>query len=363
MYGDGSSIFGRSVAKKLSGDQMLPKSGLSVRTSSSGAGPGARSVGGMQNPIADAYDAAAERFRMSQKDPYAELAARETDMGYRYPDAYSAAAAAATQVPWMEKPARAVEAPPPDLLPWIGPQATVPARGWAGQRITSFGTSGVDLKPWPTEWDARHKMGFIPTGSRDAGYSPEWDTPDRHRRVSGRLEGLQTQDQHVFKERPWLSLRAANGTCHVRLTAGMSGGMEAVREFFVGRGWTCTFMLAEYDHLKIEILEIDAVTTQLQYAWLGDGMQAGDQNLYLPQKIVLAQVGVPQPVPEAAYGVYTSIFDVAWTWTTPLIGNTQASGIASSAVGATIPVQFNAVLGVFFTPSIINDVVWVLRTI
>lgn len=299
------------------------------------------------------YDLAAARFAPRQ-DPYAEWAQRERELGYRYPQPYAVAAAEAARVPRLTLA---------ETMPDVGSHMAVfPAPSVAGKRATSWGSYGRDAEVIP--WDARTRAGGM--SSRTPGLETEWDATEDRRRKSGRIVGTGGMTQTVHADRPYLTMKAT-ASMQVRVTVGMAGGFEQVRNFYLGGGFTASFMLADYDTVKVEVLLVEAATTELQFAWLGDGLQAGDQTLYMPQIIAPADVAAFAVVPEGAYAVFCESNDADWQWDIPALAGYNIGfgggfpGLTSS-LGVTA-VEENRVMGTRYRPSIVNNILWALRPI
>jgi len=216
----------------------------------------------------------------------------------------------------------------------VGPERVAyPAPSVAGWRTTQMGTVGMAAGYEQQPWDARHQAGFLETGSRAPGFSNELDRAEKNRWQSGIL-GLNLATEamtlHPSAERPYLSMRGSpnvgNTELVVRLTAGSPGGAETQRTFFLGGGFTASFLLDGYQTVRVEILSKTNLTDVLQWAWEVTGLQAGDQQLYLAQTYVTGGVNTTFNVPEGAYEVSWSqspTSDVGVNgvhWVNPLIG-------------------------------------------
>ena len=335
----------------------------------SGHGKATPSTPSSQNSIASHYDTAALRFARPGLPAFELAAQRERELGYRYPAPYAAAAEEQRRVVNL-----ALGTPRPSSLDapggYIGPDGSIfPARSIAGERLTFHGTGGRDqLNDFRARpWDARDQLGAAALGGRGPGFIPGWDNQERARRSSGKLIGVQGMNQTVHHDRPYLSLRAT-ASMSVRVTAGMAGGFDQSRDFFLGGGYTASFMLADYDSVHVETLTVETATTELQFAWLTTGMQAGDQTLYIPMRVTVAFLGIFTVVPQGAYLLYCEQNDPNWSWDVPVIaGYTVAAGGGFPGVNAGVPglasAQSNQVMGTRFNPSLVNDIMWALRPI
>ena len=249
--------------------------------------------------------------------------------------------------------------------------ATVyPAPSVRGWRMTQMGTSGqltgYDRQPW----DARQQAGFLETGSRAPGFVEELDRAEKNRWQSGTLgAGLATESMtlHPSAERPYLSLRAfpnnGNSELIVRLTAGSPGGAETQRTFFLGGGYTASFLLDGYQTVRVEILSKTNLTDVLQWAWEVTGLQAGDQQLYFAQTYVGDNVNDQIfNVPEGAYDVVWSVSPTSTAaaggirWINPLIG-------VDMVAVASIPWIRYPVQGSQFAMNNTVTVMWFIRPI
>jgi hypothetical protein len=304
------------------------------------------------------YDAVAAQYRSNLRDPYADVAARAREMGARFPGAYEAVAADAIQagVAWSQ-PARPQ---PLARMPDLSGDNIFDAANLAGQRTSMFGSHGLDADVYGANtMDARQWANFEATGSRNPQVPNADLQEDAGRRVSGRLANLETMSQRVPKGRPWLTLRTT-ASAHCRVTAQMSGGFEQSREFWIGGGSTASFLLGDYESATVEVLGASPTTTQVQFAWIGEGMQAGNQELYLPQAIT-PSAPLFVAVPEGAFAVSAGQPDAFWTWDQPgVVGYSGTVGIASVSSGVAAR---NPVLGSRFMSGVVNQIMWILRPI
>ena len=310
------------------------------------------------------YDAVAAQYRANLRDPYEDAAARAREMGARFPGAYEAVAADAIQagLAWN----RPALAQPLGGMPDLSAGGIFDAANVAGQRTSMFGTHGLDADVYGAHtMDARQWANFEETGSRNPQPLRTDIQEDAGRRVSGRLANGETMSQRIPKGRPWLTLRTTT-SAHCQVTAQMSGGFEQSREFWIGGGSTASFLLGDYESVTVQVLGGSAITTQVQFAWVGEGMQAGSQELYLPQVIVATGFdgfGNPlfAPVPEGAYQITPSLPDALWAWDQPgVAGFTNTTGITNVSSGVSAK---NPVIGSRFHAGIANNVFWILRPI
>lgn len=301
------------------------------------------------------YDRVAEAYRQNQADPYADIVAREREMGFRHPTPYAAVAAAAVEagVQWNARPN--APALPPNVFP---NGALYGAGSVAGEHVTPWGTEGRVADPYGERiWDIRQRMNYKETsGGRDPAV-PYEDLQQSQARMSGRLTVGETMAQRVPSGRAWLVIRTTS-SAKCKVSAQMSGGFEQARTFWVGGGSVASFMLADYESMKLEVLDGDTSSAQVQFAWVAQGLEAGNQQLYLPEVII---AGAARDVPEGAFAVIVNTPDAAWTWTQPgVAGFSIATGVVAvtSGVAATNPVS-----GSQYAPSIGNQVTWLLRPI
>lgn len=311
--------------------------------------------------LSSGYDAAADAYRSTNPDPYGAAVERERQLGVRFSDPYDANAILA----------RRYGEPLPPLQRVASRTSIFPSSVVGGQRIDDQGAVGRSAPGAMLDvtWEARLQAGAMSSGSRDAGLDPHWDLGRNQNRYSGRLTAAgQSMTQRVDRERPYFTVRAS-GSADVRVTAGMSGGFEQSRHFHVGGGFQGQFMLAEYDTVKLEFIATGAAATEVQFAWLRQGIEAGDVTLHLPDRIVAAQLNVLQFVPEGAYEVSVRAADLNWSWQSSAFGafiiNNTAGGyqglVGQDGVGGIAAT--NPVLGAAFTPTVINDIVWHLRPV
>jgi hypothetical protein len=340
-----STVSGRGVrpAAKLPGqllhqDAVLRGHGLTPSSANSG------------------YDRVAQAYRNNQVDPYADVAAREREMGFRHPTPYAAVAAAAVEagMAW-HGPSR----PAPAWNPNVAPGGYLFGAGSvAGEHTTPWGTEGRVADPYGERiWDIRQRMNYKETGGGRDPAVPNADLQQSQARMSGRLTVGETMAQRVPSGRAWLSIRTpTSAKCTV--TAQMSGGFEQSRTFWVGGGSIAAFMLADYESMKLEVLSGDTSSAQVQFAWVSQGLEAGNQQLYLPEVIV---AGGPRDVPEGAFAVIVNTPDAAWSWTQPgVAGFAITPGVVAVASGVSAS---NPVSGSRYTASIGNNITWLLRPI
>lgn len=311
------------------------------------------------------YDAVANQYRQDQADPYADLAAREREMGYRHPSPYAAVAAAAVEagVRFQEPARRSPLANMPDL----SGGAIYDPLNIAGQRGTMFGTHGWTVDPNGLEiWSARQFAGMQASGGRDPNVVPQDVQDGSGRRVSGRMTNGETMSQRVPKGRPWLVLRTTESAM-CKVTAMMSGGFEQERTFWIGGGSTASFLLNDYESAAVEVLGGTSASTVVQFAWVSEGMQAGNQDLYLPEVIAASGFdGSGNPlfvaVPEGAYQVSPATTDALWLWDQPGVTGYQ-NAVGVSAGGAASGSTRNPVNGSRYHANVANSLMWILRPI
>jgi hypothetical protein len=305
------------------------------------------------------------RYQVGHEDPYAQIARRETEIGRRMPLPYQAASALAASpvAPELRYPVPAYE----DAH---GAQALFSSGSVSGRRETLEGLVGKE--GGLDTWDTRQKFGYGRLQSR-SGYSEEWDNAANRERRSGKLFNIETQTQAVDPRWPYLYLRATGavaaagvnyvGNAQVLLTAGMydTGGAEAQREFWLGGGFTGSFDFQGWDQVTIDVLSILS-GTRVEFAWVTNGVQAGDRSLYLPGTFAAA---VSQPVPEGAYQIVVEDpgAPVTLSWFT-------AAGVTISQVVGSVPGvnyllfgQQIPVLGTSLAISVACDMVWIERPI
>ena len=291
-----------------------------------------------------------------EMDASEDLAQQYRQVGRRLVDPYAARAA--------EEAMRAARQRTLHAGVQVGPDTPYPAPNMRGWRSTQMGTygrlTGYDRQPW----DARLQAGYIDAGARGPGFADELDRAEKNRWQSGRLQqGSMTL--HPSPDRPYLMLRcpdtSGNGTSsiHVRLEAGMMGGASSTREFFLGGGFTASFLLDGYATVRIEIVQTqNPGVDRLEWAWEISGVQAGDQSLYFPQRLILGP-GVWFSIPEGAFEVLWSGPLANITWSNP--------NIPAWVVDKAAPPQFVSlpIIGsrINFAGGVNTPVLWRLRPI
>jgi len=384
--GKSSNLRGEALATPRSGGftfsdprlEGIP--GLSVGPSVGGMALGGGRAGvGTQG---SGYDLAAQRYAVTHEDPYAEVARREAEIGRRMPLPYQTSSALAGQLPSPER----MESQYTEVR---DRSAAYEAASISGQHVTQWGTTGTPLVR-PATWDMRQQFGGYQMNSRNA-FSEEWDARGGRERRSGRLQANSTKmSQRVDSRFPYLRLRAKgvtsdagnayDGNAQVRVTAGISetGGAESVRTFWLGGGFVAEFDLQGWDQCTVEILQI-LTGTYVEFSWTVNGLQSGNKDLYLPQRITPAAGGTA--VPEGAYGIIVEdptpavpATTLTMTWTTADAAGGGADLVFSQVVGddgTSSGLYFGQVLRVLGTNLqwtlpmgvLTVDVVWVLRTI
>ncbi len=262
---------------------------------------------GTTRGTASGYDLTARRYAVGRADPYDAIARREQDLGRRLPLPYQAASALAGM------PSLTGHSPTEDNLytDLHSDHAAVPSGSMAGQRQTHAGTFGARTDTagggW---WPARKRYGYGQMGSRDTGYSEEWDTAANRERRSGRITQVGAFSQEVDPNWPWLRLTSKgsateaegtyDGMALVRVTAGLheGGGEEQSRLFWLGGGMVASFDLKGWSQVTVEAVEL-LEGTFMGFAWTTEALPGDNSSLYLPESYVTAATSVP--VPEGAY--------------------------------------------------------------
>lgn len=323
------------------------------------------------NAIASAYDYAALRASGQLVDPYEQQAAFQRELGRRFAEPYEAKVALIRM--------RQMQAAQADPRIDAGSRSAIyPAAAKAGRRMSSMRTFGSAI----SESVADTARNFL----RHEPINTEQYRPETRMKRSGRLSLGQSMTQAVDRDRPWLTLRSTReievvngapvelGTVEVKVTAGMQGGYTQSRQFHVGGGFTGDMLMGDYDNVTVEVVAVSTTQqdTQLQWAWMSDGMSAGERGLYWYQAIWAgaktndydAQMAVRNPTPEGAYGLYVPADPDAWMWTNPAPGMIQWANMVVSLDASGLLVQ-NPVVGTMFTPTFNNaavmNVLWALR--
>ncbi len=312
--------------------------------------PQNRHLPGRADPLS--YDHAAELAARPGADPYALAVQRERELGRRFADPYDAAAHAA----------RYAYTPRADYYDIHGDYSVVPGHGIIGRRQTQMGGFGVQapmshqLGPGQAS-TARQRVALAESGSRSPGLSQQWDMAERGHRTSGRMSLTTTRgmSQYVYKDRPVLQLMSPGGDTLVEVIAGAAqGGVEARRIFVVGGGWTASLVLTDWDVVRVRISGQDAAAS-LHFSWVAGTGNIGDMRLYQGARFVS---GVPFATPDGAEFLFVDTADPAAVW-----NQTQGNDV-QPAIGLTVALTANIeerVLGTVITPSVGNDIVWVLR--
>lgn len=330
------------------------------------------------------YDLAARRYAVGRADPHDLVSRRELEIGRRRPLPYDAPSALAGMPSITGQDPRSANI----YTDLHSNYAAVPSASVAGQRQTQAGTFGARTDTaggaW---WPARKRFGYGQMGSRDTGYSEEWDTSANRERRSGRVTQVGAFSQKVDGNWPWLRLTARgeatlaegtySGMALVRITAGLSqgGGEEQSRLFWIGGGLVASFDLKGWDQVKVEVVEIVAGTF-VGFAWTTEALPGDNSSLYLPETYVAS--ALVSPTPEGAYAVTIENPAEAVPGTTVTlrwVGRfggapftfTQLVSDNSPVVGSTRPyVYFGEpipVLGPTFRIDTNVDMVWWERTI
>ncbi len=323
------------------------------------------------------YDINAARHAVTQGDPYEQEARRQRDLGQRMPLPYQFPTALAGMPSLMGVPIEQTA----QYEDMHSDTAANPSGAVAGQRQTHWGTFGARTDDQGGPWyDARKRFGYGQMGSRDAGYSDEWDTPLARERTAGRLTQAGSFDQEIMSHRPYLHLRARGastqvegayeGNALIRITAGnFEHGGTQQRTFWIGGGMVGTFDLQGWDNVRIEVLELMA-DTFMEFAWSAAGLAGDNRTLYFPQ--VYTTSALTSPVPEGAYAISIENPTPAVPGTTVTLFWTGQIGGAvftfSQLVGdpATSQLYFGQwvpVLAPTFRIDTSVDVVWELRPI
>jgi len=242
------------------------------------------------------------------------------------------------------------------------PHAVYPAQSIRGRRRTLEGVYGLQAEldrqvDIDAHWDARHRVGYAPLGARGAGTSMEWDYSNAEFRYAGLLTATgATMNQAVPTGRPYLRINGdVNDRARVQVIGRMKGGAETNRVFMVGGGFTATFNMGDYSAAVVRLLFLDPTSANIQWAWLSNAIQAGDQALYMGARVAGAvQIFIPQ----GAYEVTIQNPDPNWVWNNDVIDDP----VPNQNIGITIPSNVpSMVLGIRATPSIANEIVWRIR--
>lgn len=321
------------------------------------------------------YDISAQRYAVTQGDPYEQEAARQRELGQRMPLPYQAPSALAG-MPSVTGVAPEDSGYYEDMH---ADHASNPSGAVAGQRQTHWGSFGARTDtaggPW---WDARHRFGYGQMQSRDTGYSDEWDTPLAKERTAGRITVTGAFDQEVMSARPYLHLRAGGvsqqaegtyfGNALVRVTAGnFEHGGSQVRTFWLGGGLTAEFNLKGWDNVRVETLEL-MDDTFMEFAWSTEGLQGvTNSTLYLPQNYTAS--ATTSPVPQGAVSIAIEEpaggGPVTLEWTGQVGGAvfTFTQVVATPAASQLYFGQWIPVLAPTFRIDTSADIVWQLRPI
>jgi len=278
-------------------------------------------------------------------DPYEARALNYKQAGRRFPDPQGAQRSLYYQNKIRTQTAN---------MPWIGSESPYGAASVAGVRQTQQGIIGKSDPRTDFYPDSRIKAEM-----KVNVWNDEWGAAGVGYRRAGLLSSG-TMEQAVSKEFPWLSLGMSRGSndssAIITARAGMSeGGAVSTRTFFVGGGFTSCLYLAGYDNVSVTIDAITGTNPEVGFAWVVEGNQGGNLNLYRPFNVTVGMVGAPQSVPEGSFEVVPAATDAAWNWTATL-----APGF--TILGVTAGVK-NPVLGNLYTPAAVNSVTWILRPI
>lgn len=317
------------------------------------------------------YDMAAARYNVTNPDPYAKEAQRQRDLGQRMPLPYQYPTALAGTFLAGTGPSEAGQYEDMHSSDAMNPAASV-----SGQRQTHWGTYGASTDTSGGPWfDARKRFGYGQMGSRDTGFSEEWDVSLSRERTAGRLTQVTTFDQEVMRDRPYLHLRAGgtsvqaegtyDGNALIRVTAGnFEHGGTQVREFMVGGGMVAAFKLEGWDNVRIEVLEL-MDDTYVEFAWSTEGLEGPSRTLYYPDSYVTS--ALTSPVPQGAYAI--SIEDpgagVSLIWSTQRGGavHTFTQAVTGPAASNQYFGQWIPVIGTSFRIDRSVDISWQLRPI
>lgn len=250
-------------------------------------------------------------YALTHPDPYSNAARAAVEMGHRLPSPFQA-----PQTMGRRDPASQLGLPPSVYADMHSPASVFSTQSVAGVHETYAGSVGR-VDPTPVPWDARHRMGYAQLGTRGAGYSDQWDTPQGRERTGGRLTKTGKFDQNVRTGLPYLQLRARSdltqgpvdtaeaeyeGNALIRVTAGNFQDGQGVqrRTFWLGGGFVAVFDLMGWNNVTINILEI-LDGTFVEFAWTKEGLHGDNRTLYYPQRYTTAAKG--EPVPEGAYAL------------------------------------------------------------
>ena len=311
---------------------------------------GMTSAAGITAPIGSAsepngYDLQALKYAGQHADPYEQMALNYKQAGRRFPDPQGAE----RSLYYRDKIRTQTS-----NMPWIGSESPYGAASVAGVRQTQQGIIGKSDPRTDYYPDSRIKADM-----KVNVWNDEWGAAGIGFRRSGSLT-TGTMEQAVNNDFPWLQLgipvaNSANSAI-VRIQAGMSeGGMESIRTFFLGGGFTVALYLAGYDNVRLTVTNVNPAGVVVGFAWVVEGNQGGNLSIYRPFIVTAGMIGVPQPVPQGAFEMVPAATDPAWSWTAPLVPGFAINGITA---GATQPV-----LGNLYTPGIANNITWILRPI
>jgi len=319
----------------------------------------------------DAYDMTAARYNVITPDPYAAEAQRQRDLGQRMPLPYQFPTALAGTFLAGVSPAESGH-----YADMHSSAAVNPAGSVSGQRQTQWGTYGASTDTAGGPWfDARKRFGYGQMGSRDTGFSEEWDTSLSRERTAGRLTSVTTFDQEVMRDRPYLHLRAGgtsvqaegtyDGNALIRVTAGnFEHGGTQIREFMVGGGMVAAFNLEGWDNVRIEVLEL-MTDTFVEFAWSTQGLHGPNRTLFFPDSYVSS--ALTSPVPQGAYAIAIEDpgFPVVLVWSSQRGGavRTFTQTVSGPAASNLYFGQWIPVIGTSFRIDRSVDISWELRPI
>lgn len=252
----------------------------------------------------NAYDA---RAAVLQSDPNRLTVRKATDLGRRMPAHFQTPSALAGMPSLTGAPLEDQHI----YQNMNSDQVVNPAASVSGQRVTHWGTTGARLDGQGDHFDARKRFGYGEMGTRDAGFSAEWDNPTNQERTAGRLLTVTTFDQDVMPDRPYLHLRAGGtsvqaegtyqGNAIITITAGnYQHGAQEVRRFWIGGGVIGAFDLRGWDNVRINVEEM-LDDTYVEFAWTADGLAGPSRWLLYPEVYTTSASTIP--VPQGAYAL------------------------------------------------------------
>ena len=299
--------------------------------------------------------------RFHETDPYDTMAATYRQMGRRFPEPYSAAAA---DVARFNQHLRGVAATR------IDSQNAYRADSVAGRRITHQGFAGKGLYNPATStiqnYSARQQMGYQQTGERSPFFTDEWEATTSNIRNSGFITiNDPAFSMQVPQDRPWLTLVCPSllGSADVVVAAKMPGvtatDTGTVRRFFIGGGWTGQFFLPGFENISFRVMQTNAAQTRVDFAWTKEAIME-DQTIYRPQ---FWGAGVTNLVPTGAYAFWVQNTDVNWVWDAPVLPGWNINVGAFPTWPGVVAGQENKVLGTRYTTGAANSILWFIRPI